>query len=120
MNYERLGLAFCIGLRREARVVERLLSDRGFTVISAGCKVGRIPKEKINVPDEQKISPGNFETMCNPVMQALVPNDEKTDFNILLGLCAGHDSLFLKYSKAMCTVLAVKDRTRLSKSILIP
>jgi len=48
--------------------------------------------------------------MCNPIMQALILNDEKTDFNILLGLCVGHDSLFLKYSKALCTVFAVKDR----------
>ena len=35
---------------------------------------------------------------------------EKTDFNILLGLCVGHDSLFFKYAEAPCTVLAVKDR----------
>jgi uncharacterized metal-binding protein len=48
--------------------------------------------------------------MCNPVLQALTVNEEKTDFNILLGLCVGHDSLFLKYAEAPCTVLAVKDR----------
>jgi len=110
MNYKRLGLAFCIGLRKEAKVVENLLSNRDFVVISVACKVGRIPKEKVDVRDDQKISPGNFETMCNPIMQALILNDEKTDFNILLGLCVGHDSLFLKYSKALCTVFAVKDR----------
>jgi len=39
-----------------------------------------------------------------------VLNREKTEFNILLGLCVGHDSLFFKYSEALCTVLAVKDR----------
>ncbi|MBW2121998.1 MAG: DUF1847 domain-containing protein, partial [Deltaproteobacteria bacterium] len=33
-----------------------------------------------------------------------------TDFNILLGLCVGHDSLFLKYAEAFSTVLIVKDR----------
>jgi uncharacterized metal-binding protein len=27
-----------------------------------------------------------------------------------MGLCVGHDSLFLKYSNALCTVLAAKDR----------
>jgi uncharacterized metal-binding protein len=37
-------------------------------------------------------------------------NDEKVDFNILLGLCVGHDSLFFKYTKVPTTVLAVKDR----------
>jgi uncharacterized metal-binding protein len=37
-------------------------------------------------------------------------NEEKTDFNILLGLCVGHDSLFFKHADAYTTVLAVKDR----------
>jgi uncharacterized metal-binding protein len=37
-------------------------------------------------------------------------NDEQTEFNIVMGLCVGHDSLFLKYSNAPCTVLAAKDR----------
>jgi uncharacterized metal-binding protein len=110
MNYRRLGLAFCIGLRGEAKVVEKLLSDRNFIVISAICKVGRIPKEQIDIRDDQKISIGNFEAMCNPILQASILNEEETDFNILLGLCVGHDSLFFKYAKAPCTVLAVKDR----------
>ena len=33
-----------------------------------------------------------------------------TQLNILLGLCVGHDSLFIKYSEAPVTVFAVKDR----------
>jgi uncharacterized metal-binding protein len=110
MNYKVIGLAFCVGLRKEAKVVEKLISDRGFTVVSAVCKVGRIPKETIGLRDDQKISAGKFEAMCNPILQASILNDEKTDFNVLLGLCVGHDSLFLKYAKAPCTVLAVKDR----------
>lgn len=28
----------------------------------------------------------------------------------MLGLCVGHDTLFMKYAKAPMTVLAVKDR----------
>jgi uncharacterized metal-binding protein len=48
--------------------------------------------------------------MCNPVLQALVLNEAETDFNILLGLCVGHDSLFFKHAEAPVTVLAVKDR----------
>ena len=34
----------------------------------------------------------------------------KVEFNILLGLCVGHDTLAIKYMDAPCTVLAVKDR----------
>ncbi len=40
----------------------------------------------------------------------MILNEAKTDFNILLGQCVGHDSLFIKYGEAPCTVLVVKDR----------
>jgi uncharacterized metal-binding protein len=110
MDYKRLGLVFCVGLRKEAKVVEKIFSEKGFEMISVVCKVGRVPKEKIDVRDDQKVAIGSFESMCNPILQALIVNDEKTDFNILLGLCVGHDSLFLKYAEAPCTILAVKDR----------
>ena len=110
MNYKRLGMAFCIGLRKEAKVVEKIFSSGGFDVISAICKVGRIPKEHIGVGKDQQIAPDTTEAMCNPVLQTMILNKEKTDFNVLLGLCVGHDSLFFKYTEAPCTVLAVKDR----------
>lgn len=110
MNYKRLGLAFCAGLANEAKAVEHLFSDHGFEMVSALCKAGRVPKERIGVTEDQKLDPSQFESMCNPIFQAYLLNDGKTEFNILLGLCVGHDSLFLKYADAPCTVLAVKDR----------
>lgn len=110
MKYNRLGLVFCVGLRKEAAVVEKIFSSKGFDVVSVICKVGRLPKEEIAVRDDQKISIGQFESMCNPILQALILNDEKTELNVLMGLCVGHDSLFLRYAEAPCTVLAVKDR----------
>jgi uncharacterized metal-binding protein len=110
MNYQRLGFVFCIGLIKEAKVVEKLLSAEGFEVVSALCKLGREPKETLGVRDDQKIRIGCFESMCNPIAQAFVMNSEKTEFNIVMGLCVGHDSLFLKYAEAPCTVLAAKDR----------
>jgi len=48
--------------------------------------------------------------MCNPVIQAEVLNRDKTELNIILGLCVGHDILFNKYSEAPVTTFAVKDR----------
>jgi uncharacterized metal-binding protein len=44
------------------------------------------------------------------IVQAAILNKEKTDFNILVGLCVGHDSLFFKYSEVFTTVLVAKDR----------
>lgn len=110
MNYRRLGLIFCLGLRKEAKVVESIFSSKGFEVVSVVCKVGRIPKERIGIRDDQKIAAGEFESMCNPVSQAAIVNDARTDFNVLLGLCVGHDSLVFKHAEAPCTVLAAKDR----------
>ena len=110
MGYTRLGLVFCIGLYREAEVVARILQNQGFETVSVVCKVGSIPKEEIGVKDSEKIFIGQYESMCNPILQAGIVNEAKTDFNILLGLCVGHDSLFFKYAEAPATVLAVKDR----------
>ena len=45
-----------------------------------------------------------------PILQAKLLNEQKTDFNIALGLCVGHDSLFYQYSEARVTTLVVKDR----------
>lgn len=110
MGYRRLGLAFCAGLHREAATLVSILEDHGFEVVSVICKVGGVAKEAIDIKPEEKVRIGCFETMCNPVAQAEVLNAAGTDFNILLGLCVGHDSLFIKFSRAMVTVFAVKDR----------
>jgi uncharacterized metal-binding protein len=110
MGYARLGLVFCVGLYREAAMVARILQNQGFETVSVVCKVGSIPKEEIGVKDSEKIFIGQYESMCNPILQAVIVNEANTDFNILLGLCVGHDSLFFKYAEAPTTVLAVKDR----------
>jgi uncharacterized metal-binding protein len=110
MGYKRLGIAFCIGLAKEAGIVEDILKTYGFEVVSALCKAGRTPKETIGIKDEEKIFQGTNESMCNPIYQAKLLNQEQSEFNILLGLCVGHDALFFKYSEAPTTVLAVKDR----------
>jgi uncharacterized metal-binding protein len=109
-GFQRLGLAFCIGLRREAAVVAKILNQAGFDLESVACKTGSKPKELLGVSEEQKVHPGQFEPMCNPIAQAKILNRACTQFNILLGLCVGHDSLLIKYSNAPITVLAVKDR----------
>ena len=110
-GYKKLGLAFCAGLANEARMVTDILEGNGFEVVSICCKVGAVPKERIGIKPEEKISgPDLYESMCNPITQARILDEEGADFVILLGLCVGHDSLFIKYCQAPMTVLAVKDR----------
>jgi uncharacterized metal-binding protein len=110
MGYKKLGLVFCGGLAKEGEIVSRIFENRGFEVVSVMCKAGGVPKEEIGIQENEKIYNGDFEPMCNPIFQAYVVNDAKTDFNVLLGLCVGHDSLFFKYAEGPTTVLAVKDR----------
>ena len=56
------------------------------------------------------MQPGNFEAFCNPILQAEILNKAGTELNIIMGLCVGHDTLFIKHSKAPVTYLIVKDR----------
>ena len=115
MGYKKLGVAFCAGLRGEAETFVKILENRGFDVVSVCCKTGGTPKERIGIKDEQKIvnlfeGSSNWESMCSPISQAEILNEEAVDFNVLLGLCVGHDSLFFKYAQAPVTVLVAKDR----------
>jgi uncharacterized metal-binding protein len=111
MGYRRLGIAFCAGLRNEARILDEILQRRGFEVVSVACQVGGISKETIGLTPDQKIGgPDAWETMCNPIAQAKLLNEAGTEFNIVVGLCVGHDSLFFRYAEAPTTVLIAKDR----------
>jgi uncharacterized metal-binding protein len=110
MKYKKLGVIFCAGLAREGKLVAEFYKAKGFDIVSVICKVGQVPKESIGIQDDQKIRIGQHESMCNPISQALLMNAAKTQFNVLVGLCVGHDSMVFKYSEAPCTVFAVKDR----------
>lgn len=110
MGYKKIGLAFCFGLRKEAKIVDDLLRRAGLDVVSVICKTGGVPKERCGIAKEHKLRPDSFEAMCNPIAQAKLLNEQKTEFNIALGLCVGHDSMFYKYSDALVTTLIAKDR----------
>jgi len=110
-GYKRLGIAFCGGLGNEARILTEILENKGFEVVSVRCKVGATPKERIGIKGEEKIAgPDMWETMCSPIVQAEVMNAAGVDLAVMLGLCIGHDTLFIKYCRVPMTVIAVKDR----------
>lgn len=109
-GYKKLGVAFCIGVKKEARILTNILKHNGFEVESVACKNGHVSKEFIGVQEEEKLRPGQHETMCNPIGQAAFLNKAETDLNLIVCLCVGHDTLFMKYSQAPVTVFAAKDR----------
>ena len=108
MGYRKIGIATCVGLIEESRILARILRKNGFEVYGAVCKIGSFLKKDVGVAEEDMVRTGAV--MCNPIMQAEVLNNAETDFNVVMGLCVGHDSLFYKYSDALVTTLVAKDR----------
>ncbi len=107
MGYKKLGIATCVGLIRESRTLAQILRNHGFEVYGVACKCGVQKKASVGCdPSCDELGPN----MCNPVLQAELLNEEGTDFNVTMGLCVGHDSLFYKHSKAPVTTLVAKDR----------
>ncbi len=89
MNIKHLGVAFCVGLRKETQALLEILESHDLVVDSVVCTAN-----------------GG----CNPVGQALVLNELETELNVIMGLCMGHDILFQQFSEAPVTTLVVKDR----------
>lgn len=107
MGYRKLGLAFCVGLAEEARIVADILAQK-FDVVSVCCKLCGIAKTTFGF--EQIVRDKDPEVMCNPVGQATLLNEAETELNIVCGLCVGHDAIFSMTSRAPVTTLIVKDR----------
>ena len=83
MGYKKIGIASCVGLMRETGILTRILRASGIESYTVGCKIGAVDKTL---------------------------EEWGSDFNIVVGLCVGHDTMFLRYSKVPTTVLIAKDR----------
>ena len=109
MGYKKLGMAFCIGLKEEAKVLTQILEKNDFKIVTGICTIGSLQKKEMEIPDQDTFTTAE-EVGCNPIGQAFFLNSENTDLNIVVGLCIGHDINFIKHSEAPTTVLIVKDR----------
>lgn len=106
MDYKKIGMAFCIGLNQEAKLIEEYFS-KFFEVYSVCCKVCGVEKENLNL---EQIKAGTSETMCNPLMQAKILKEKEVEFCVTVGLCVGHDALFTGACTAPTSCLVAKDR----------
>jgi uncharacterized metal-binding protein len=86
MNYGRIGVAHCRDMGREARLAGRWLTDGGLEVV--------VPQD---VDD------------CDPIGQAELFRARRTDLNVIVGMCVGHDTLFIRHAGAPVTSLVVRD-----------
>lgn len=101
---KKIGLAFCGELQSEAELYIKILEINGFEVVPVCCKVGGLDE------GEALFGKPSGKPMCNPIGQARIMNAERTDFNILMGLCVGSDTLFIRHADAPATVMINKDR----------
>jgi uncharacterized metal-binding protein len=99
---KRIGIAHCVSMPKEADAVKQFLS-KDFEVFSVDCKCGKIKKHELLGGEGNGI-------MCNPSGQADFLKEHDTQLNISMGLCVGHDMLFIKKSEVDVTTLVVKDR----------
>ena len=107
MGYKKIGIATCVGLIKETNTLAKILRSHGLEVFGIGCKAGEVLKRELDIEPRCDKTGVNI---CNPILQAETLNKENTDFNIIMGLCVGHDMLFTKHSKAPVTTLVAKDR----------
>lgn len=109
MGYKKIGIATCVALIKEAKVIAQILRKNGFEPYTVACKVSATKKTELRI-NEEYIAKYDQQN-CNPIMQAKLLEQAGCEFNIAVGLCVGHDSLFYKYSKAPVTTMIVKDVT---------
>ena len=108
LGVHKVGIAFCVGLHPEARELTRYFQQAGFDdTVAVGCTIGGLKDTDTGLPVGFNYP---YPGICNPIAQAEILNKENTELNVVVGLCTGHDALFIKYSDAPVTVFAVKDR----------
>jgi len=86
MGYTKLGIIHCPDTAREAGRVSSLLADYGI---------------------ETLLPP--LSDHCSPIEQARWLEDNGSEFNVVAGMCVGHDSLFVRHSRVPVTSLIVRD-----------
>jgi uncharacterized metal-binding protein/predicted Fe-Mo cluster-binding NifX family protein len=111
MQYQRIGLAFCVDLWEPAEILTGVLR-RFFDVLPVCCKTGGAGVVHPEMGADSVRDPIAGDSIsCNPLAQADVLNRAGTDLNVVVGLCMGADCVFTRASRAPVTTLFVKDRS---------
>lgn len=112
MNYKKIGLAYCYGMEKFARLIQHKFTENGFSVSLVSCSIGGVKQSEVNSAScIHKVS-------CNPIGQAQQLNAENIDFTLIVGICLGHDILLQRNLKMDFTTLIVKDRMHHHNPIL--
>jgi uncharacterized metal-binding protein len=108
MKYKKVGIAFCVELLDQTRVLAGILR-RFFDVVAVCCKVGSSDPISSGVGSDFATS-GIESVPCNPLGQVEVLRRYGSQINVIVGLCIGFDCVFTQASEVPVTTLFVKDR----------
>lgn len=104
---ERLGVAFCVSMTKEAQVLAQKLEAAGLGAELACCRLGSIDYDELGL---EKAHPERFAAICNPVAQAKDLEARGAQLIVQMGLCLGHDLILQEEATVPVTTLVVKDR----------
>ncbi|MDR1657399.1 MAG: DUF1847 domain-containing protein [Deltaproteobacteria bacterium] len=110
LGVKKMGIASCLALLNEASIFAKCVRSAAIEPLTVICKIGSIDKCDLGVHNEMKLMPDHKEANCNPFLQARTLNEWGSEFNVMMGLCVGHDAIFNRYSQAPVTTLIAKDR----------
>jgi uncharacterized metal-binding protein len=110
LGVTHIGLSFCVGLRREAAALTRVLEANAFKVSSVCCKTGAVSKDELGVRKHEQVRPDQPEMVCNPLLQAELLNRAKVELVFIVGQCVGHDSATIARLAAPTISIVAKDR----------
>lgn len=108
-GYTKLGIANCVNLTEYADKLAEMLRAQGFEVVTLHCRESGL--------DGHEICDAMMGPCCDPLSQAEFLNHENTDFNIMVGLCLGHELVFQKHINAPYTTFLVKDFATQHKTV---
>lgn len=108
LGYKKIGIAHCMMLKEEAGIAYKIFTANGFKVDTVSCKAGTFSKADLGLEEYQVKK--DWEGLCNPIGQALYLEKAGCELAVIMGLCVGHDSLFIRHTKLPVTYLVVKDR----------
>lgn len=86
MDFRRIGIAYCPDMVREAVLAATYLRSQQLDV--------RLPPEEYD---------------CDPVGQATLFGQIRTQLNVVAGMCVGHEAVFTRASRAPLTTLVARD-----------
>ncbi len=101
LDFKKIGIAYCRTMEKYAMRLDEILTLAGFETAIVSCKIGGLKNEEL-FEEAKGIS-------CNPAYQAKFLREANTDINVNVGLCLGHELMFMKKSNAPVTTVLVKD-----------